>query len=198
MNDYQKTCSTLERLSKWQRVVFCAACAEQVSPVFRALASPRGMDGFMDALEFVWSSFMDDEAPQKAAGFRELIDSSEDSAIDDSDNPRYYAMRSLGVLAACLDAIGSPDGLAASRAACAGALNLANNLDFLLRQNEEHRPSDPGPTETESTILIEFLDLLMRRPDFSWDTVSRLREKAKDCSTLYSKRLPTFSDVVLQ
>jgi len=56
----------------------------------------------------------------------------DEAAIDDSNDPRYYAMRALGVLMGAVDASDTAMAVVAAQDVCACIADLADDLDFIL------------------------------------------------------------------
>lgn len=140
--------SVIEQLPAAAAREFATSCAQRVLPLIDTLASNTTSATVAEAM--IWL-----EAPEEHTRYEleRRIRSLEEASIDDSNDPRYYAMRALGIL---MDAIGASDAanaVAAARAACEGTVDLADDLDFILGAAGEETGVQAAERKAVGTVL---------------------------------------------
>lgn len=115
-----RDCSIIEK------AIFTCACAERAFAVLAVIASPPTVDCARLAMNRAWLSI---RAPESLTADYEQLSALPEAHIDDSNDPRYYAMRALGILADAISAA-SEDGDDVAISCAGGALDLANDIAF--------------------------------------------------------------------
>ncbi|TMQ09544.1 MAG: hypothetical protein E6J90_37795 [Deltaproteobacteria bacterium] len=148
MTPYEKILGTLSSCTMTQRALFTCACAERAHAVVAAIAEPITIEFSRAALEKAWNSVY---SPVSLRSTHEELVELPEAGIDDSNDPKYYVMRALGLIADALCAANDePDDVAAS--AAGGALDLASDL--------AHVSGEPTLPDLESAAQLDTLAAL--------------------------------------
>jgi hypothetical protein len=122
---YEEICRLLEERSPREKQLFVCACAERVLGILEVLAQPQSTQFCRRALEYVWAGTS--LSPTLVDDLSVLPEAS----IDDSNDPRYYAMLAMGLVNDALQPIDEMNETAPS--ASGGALDLASSIDYITK-----------------------------------------------------------------
>jgi hypothetical protein len=173
MDPYDQIVEMLDDCTITQKALFTCACAERVQPVVVTIASPTTTEFSRSALDEAWRSA---GTPVVLSDVHDELASLPEAQIDDSNDPGYYAMRALGLVADALRNSGSaPEDVAAS--AGGGALDLASDLAMVADE-----PSLPG---LEATAQINTLAAL--RANQALPSSEELQRIGRDATDAFSR-----------
>jgi hypothetical protein len=186
MSLYDKIITMLSNCTMTEKALFTCACAERFHTVIVAIADAATVELSRTALEQAWSSI---RSPAPLRQIYDQLTELPEASIDDSNDPRYYAMRALGLIADAVRAANDePEDVAASTAG--GALDLASDLAQVT--GEMSLPELEGATQLNT---IEALHTSEESP-----TAEDLRRLGFDAAKAFARaasvvlrRLPTSS-----
>lgn len=127
MSRYQEIVGLLATLPPDMRRLFACSCAQRLMPIITHLASATSSAECMRELEQAWSNATTAELAHEAAA---AIGRLPESSIDDSHDPKYYAMLAISVVVDAVHATGGE--VRAAQSAAAGALDVATYFDYVL------------------------------------------------------------------
>lgn len=110
---------------------FIIALAVRASALVSELGSPRARDFVATLVEDLWRACAG--SPFDAEGWERELRALPEASIDDSHDPRYYAMRALGLIVDAVHAVNEPRLGELLVSASEGALDLAGDIEYRLR-----------------------------------------------------------------
>lgn len=185
-------------MARWELVSFAAGCAERIGPVVKSLGSEAQIEVLEAGLTVAWQAAagdVDESDAERALGDVTISARTEEAF---SHLPEYQAARALNLLSYSLAAAVRPDFIETAKSACAEALEMNANFDFLLTYPAgftmkigPHETPPRGPLEIgEIAAQWETLRLLLERQASKISKIEAVRSFSQERASLIAREMP--------
>jgi hypothetical protein len=194
----QKILMSIDRMTKWQRVLFSAACAERVAPMYRRMAVSEHAEIFENALTMVWSSCKARSEPHEIDALVLRLDKALYEGSDEPNKRDYYGTRSGNTVFYALSGIQSEDGAREDTiSAFFHEIDIADQLDGdQVIPFEKKRLSGgtlaPGPVVNMTVgAQLESIEMILGHKDIDQDLVDSVRLQVRQYAEKFDELVVT-------